>query len=292
MFDRKVLKTRAKAVLSQAYFTAVAACVIASFLGGGISFGPSINLSGGGTGQSGGAIPNNFMAATTLFIALITVVIIIAASIFLAAPIKVGLKNFMLRMADGEARTDNLFTPFKTAYLNIVRVSFVKNLYIFLWSLLGVIPVVLGEVFFGVFDKIAALLTMQSPSIPDILSLGLMIYGVLALCLVFSIPSYIKSLQYVLVDYILAEEPEISAHDALYRSKELMVGNKWAYVKLVFSFTLWYLVTPFVCCGLGSIFLAPYVEQTFTQMYLEICGRGQDYSGYNFGTTTFRGFGF
>lgn len=294
MFNRKVLKQRAKFVLSRSYFTAVGACAIASLLGGGISFGGTgLNFNGSEMAQSGGIIQNNFMAATTLFIVVFTIALVFAASIFLSAPIKVGLKNFMLRMADGDARTDNLFTAFKTRYLNIVRVSFVKNLYIFLWSLLGLIPIVLGEVFFGIFDEVFSLLTMQNPTVSDIMSLSFMIYGVFAICLIFAIPAYIKTFQYALVDYILAEEPGISARDALYRSKELMVGNKWAYVKLAISFLPWYLITPFVCCGLGSIFLAPYIEQTFAQMYLEISGRGKDYSGFEFGNnTTFRGFGF
>ena len=61
-----------------------------------------------------------------------------------------------------------------------------------------------------------------------------------------------------------------------------MVGNKWAFVKLMLSFIPLYIVAGLVCCGIGTVFLAPYVEQTYAQMYLEITGKGKDFSGFDF----------
>lgn len=287
MFDRKTLKTRAKFVLSQSYFKALLACLIASFLGGGISFGTNfgINTNLGGSGSNAGIGSTtdwNFLAATALFIAIFAFLIIFVVSIFVSAPIKVGLKNFMLRLADGDTRIDNLFSPFKSGYLNIVKVQFIKNLYITLWSLLALIPISIGICFFDIHKKIYHLLNMQSPSFSSVLSLMLMIYGILAITLIFYIPAFIKKLQYLLVEYLLAENPHMTSHDAIYKSKEMMVGNKWAYIKLMFSFVPLYIISYFVCCGLGSMFIIPYTKQTYAQMYLEISGKGKDYSAFEF----------
>lgn len=298
MFDRKTLKTRAKFVLSQSYFNALLACLIASLFSGGIAFGTNfganVNLKEIANGTS--AIDNianlNFYAATALFAVIFALVIILAISIFVSAPINVGLKNFMLRMSDGDARLDNLFTPFKTGYLNIVKVQFIKNLYITLWSLLALIPVFVGIFFFDIHKKIYHLLNIQSPSFSSVMSLMLMIYGLLAITLIFYIPAFIKKLQYLLVDYLLADNPHMTRHDAIYKSKEMMVGNKWAYIKLMFSFLPLYFISYFVCCGLGSVFIIPYIEQTYAQMYLEISGNGKDYSGFEFHINgPFGGFG-
>lgn len=289
MFDRKILKKRAKYVLSRSYPTSVLACLITLVLSGVMSISSGFNAGGNGYGGSG--LNQNFLAATTLIAILVMAVLVLVVAIFLSGPIKVGLKNFMLCASFGDARMENLFKPFKEGYGNAVWVSFVKNLYIFLWSLLGLIPIICGVCFFDIHEKIYALLKMQSPDITSIMSLGVMVYGVLILCIIFLVPSFIKRLQFSLVDYILAENPGIKANEAVYKSKELMVGNKWAAVKLRLSFLPWYLITSFVCCGLGNVLLAPYVEQTFCQMYLEICGRGKD---FDFDTVVFGGrpFGF
>lgn len=298
MFDRKTLKTRAKFVLSQSYFNALLACLIASFLGGGIvfgaNFGANINLSdiGNGTNVVGSIANWNFYAATALFVAILALVITLALSIFVSAPINVGLKNYMLRMSDGDTRLDNLFMSFKSGYFNIVKVQFIKNLYITLWSLLALIPISVGICFFDIHKKIYHLLNMQSPSFSSVMTLMLMIYGILSITLIFYIPAFIKKLQYLLVDYLLAENPHITRHDAIYKSKEMMVGNKWAYIKLTLSFVPLYFISYFVCCGLGSVFIAPYIEQTYAQMYLEISGNGKDYSGFEFRVNgPFGGFG-
>lgn len=285
MFDRKVLKTRAKFVLSRAFLLSVVACAIVSVVTGGmVNFGVQ-RLQG-----------INFATMSDIRVLAIYAVfglmflVGIGISIFVAAPLKVGLKHFMLRSADMDTNLDNLMYPFKNNYKNIVWVTFVKNLYITLWSLLGLVPMIIGFWKFGLSEKIAELLPMiQNDSVSAAVSLTTISSGLVLLTVIFMIPAYIKELQYSLVEYILAENPDMPRGKAIGKSKEMMVGNKWGYVKLAISFFGWYVLANTACC-IGNFLLLPYVEQTFAQMYLEISGQGKDYSGYNY-HTDFNNFG-
>lgn len=277
MFDRKILKGRAKMVLSRSFFMSVVACAIVSVVTSGmLNFSvqrmQNLNLAA----MSDIRIIAIYAVAGLMFLAGIGI------SIFIAAPLRVGLKHFMLRSADMDTNLDNLMYPFRRNYKNIVWVTFVKNLYIFLWSLLGFVPIAIGFWKFGLADILAELLPMvQNDSATAAMSLSLISSGILMLTVIFMIPAFIKELQYSMVDYILAEYPDMPRAKAIGKSKEMMVGNKWAYIKLMFSFMGWQFLANTACC-IGNFLLAPYIEQTFAQMYLEISGQGKDYSGYDY----------
>ncbi len=286
MFDRKVLKSRAKAVLSRSFFMTLIACIIVSL------------ASSGGVGFSTQRLQGiNFANMSHIRVAAIFAVIgllVIAGIAFLilvTSPLIVGLKYFMLRTADGETNLENLLYPFKNGYKNIVLVQFIKNLYIILWSLLGLIPMLIGFWKFGLYGKIEELvLSIQNDSVASALSLMAMMSGLSVLTLIFSIPGLIKELQYSMVDYILADDPYMSPSKAIGKSKEMMVGNKWALVKLSLSFVGWYFAANLFCC-LGSLILRPYIEATYAQMYLEISGQSKDYTNNATPNNPFEGFG-
>ena len=85
-----------------------------------------------------------------------------------------------------------------------------------------------------------------------------------------------------MVDYILAENPNTKWEDAIFRSKDMMVGYKWEYTRMAFTFLGWYVLASALLCGLGLLLLIPYIEATYAQMYLEISGQGKDYSVFDF----------
>ena len=276
MFDRKVLKARAKYVLARCFVLSIIACAIVSIAGGGfVSYGVNIQ------GVDFSAMSDIRLIAICAT-AGVLVLIGICVSIFISAPLRVGLKHFMLRAADFEASLDNLLYPFRANYKNVVWVTFVKNLYIGLWSLLGFVPLALGVWGLGLWDKMTQLLPeIKDGSVSAAMMLMLISGTILFVAIIFSIPAYIKELQYSMVDYILAENPDTKRGDAIRKSKDLMVGNKWAFVKLMFSFVGWQLIANLTCC-IGNFLLAPYIEATYAQMYLEISGQGKDYQGYDF----------
>lgn len=275
MFDRKVLKQRAKYVLSRSFLMSIVACGIVSLVSGGLM---TYNVQNVGNVNFSGM--SNIRVAATFAVAGIAVLLAVAFSIFVTAPLKVGLRRFMLSAADGDTNLENLLFPFKNNYKNIVWVTFVKNLYIGLWSMLVLIPILVGS--WGYFDEINEMISaVQNDSVTAAMALMLTTSALSLVMIVFLVPAIIKELQYSMVEYILAENPDSKVRETIGKSKELMVGNKWAYVKLMLSFVGWQLVAGFVCC-VGGLILAPYMEATYTQMYLEISGQGKDYPGYDY----------
>lgn len=269
MFDRKELKTRAKAVMARSYFMMLIACFVVSLVsggGGGISFKRTYNLD----------LTQMSNVRALLIFGIIGLLLIIAIlfSIFLTSPLAVGLKKFMLNTSKGYCTLEDLLFPFKNNYKNILLTQFMKNLYVFLWSLPALIPFI---AYFSMADKIIYLIEqVKADSVPAALSLIGLSSGVVLITLVLSIPSIIKELQYSMVSYILADEPDKNWKVALSESKEMMVGNKWAYVKLAFSFTGWYILCLFACC-IGPIVLTPYIEATYAQLYIQLSGQTADY---------------
>ena len=84
--------------------------------------------------------------------------------------------------------------------------------------------------------------------------------------LLFIIPGIIKAYEYSMIPYILSENPEISRKEAFERSRQMTKGYKGELFVLDLSFILWHLLC-LVTCGLGEIFLAPYITATKAEAY-------------------------
>ena len=80
---------------------------------------------------------------------------------------------------------------------------------------------------------------------------------------------------YLMVPYILAENPDMKAREALRLSKEMMDGQKWNAFVLGLSFIGWQLLGTLLC-GIGTFFVQPYVDATFAELYAVLRG---PYSG-------------
>ena len=99
---------------------------------------------------------------------------------------------------------------------------------------------------------------------------GLMIFvRVLIGTIFFIIPGIIIAFKYACVYYIIAENPGISAKEALEKSKEVMWHNKWRYFCLSLSFIGWDLLSA-LTLGIASIWITPYRQAAFATFYREI----------------------
>ncbi len=87
--------------------------------------------------------------------------------------------------------------------------------------------------------------------------------------MLFVIPGIIKSISYSQAMYIVAENPGISALEAISRSKQMMDGHKMDYFVLMLSFLGWMILGSFTL-GLLYIWLIPYMSATFTNFYNSI----------------------
>ena len=86
---------------------------------------------------------------------------------------------------------------------------------------------------------------------------------------VFIIPGIIKTYEYAIIPYILADDAEISSKDAFKKAKQMMKGNKWRLFKLEFSFIGWFLLCV-LTLGIGTLFLIPYVNAATAEFYVEL----------------------
>lgn len=139
MWTRDELKFRAKTVLKKSYWMSFVICLIlgaAAGIGGGIG-------SGSSSGARTDALFFDFDASIALLllgIILFGSLIAIGVSIFFLQPLTVGGRKFFIQATKDDVKLNYIGHAFSSNYLNIVKTVFFKNLFIFLWSLLFLIP--------------------------------------------------------------------------------------------------------------------------------------------------------
>ena len=143
--------------------------------------------------------------------------------IFLFNVVTVGFAvAFLLLLRNGDDRlTSNMFEVSFRGYLHKVWGMFLMNLFIFLWTLL------------------------------------------------FIIPGIVKSFSYAMTPYILEENPELSANEAIDRSRAMMKGHKFELFWLYLSFIGWILLSIFTL-GIGLLWLAPYMQTATAAFYEDV----------------------
>ena len=119
--------------------------------------------------------------------------------------------------------------------------------------------------------------------------------------LLFIIPGLIKTYSYAMTPYILAENPGMTATDAITESRRIMDGNKWRLFCLGFSFIGWgllcaaptlialfivsriaietqslavllWIIPASIPSYIGSLFLTPYQEAAWAAFYRDVSG--------------------
>ena len=84
------------------------------------------------------------------------------------------------------------------------------------------------------------------------------------------IPGIIKSYEYRMVPYLLAEYPEMRHKEVFQKSKEMMRGQKWRAFVLDWSFFLWDYVSILTFGLAGIFFVYPYEHAVNAELYLEL----------------------
>ena len=83
------------------------------------------------------------------------------------------------------------------------------------------------------------------------------------------IPGIIKGYSYAMSMYILADNPEMGALEAIERSKAMMNGHKMELFVLHLSFFGWFLLCA-VTFGIALLWVVPYVNATMVNFYNSI----------------------
>lgn len=235
MWTRAELKDNAKKFFKFNYWKMVLVALVMTMVGGG--GGASFSYSQNNVDRSqyssmSGAQAVGFVIGI-LVVVLVVIVISFALQAFLFNPLVVGAERFFVVSHYQKAELNELGFSFSHNYMNIVKTMFLRQLYIFLWSLL------------------------------------------------FIIPGIIKGYEYLMVPYILAENPNIDSKEAFAMSKQMMDGNKWNAFVLRLSFFGWVFLSIFTCGILSVFYVNPYMFMTEAELYVALKeitygGRGQN----------------
>ena len=87
--------------------------------------------------------------------------------------------------------------------------------------------------------------------------------------LLFVIPGIVKSYAYAMTPFIMAENPEMSASDAITASRELMDGHKGDLFILDLSFIGWGILAA-ATCNIGYLALNPYRNAAYAAFYKDL----------------------
>jgi len=158
----------------------------------------------------------------------------IAIGFLLIGPLSVGLSYYLLDYIENKNNGDKfelLIEGLKKSLVNSIVAGLLNMVFVFLWSLL------------------------------------------------FVIPGIIKALAYSMYPYIIADNPEIDAMEALKRSEEMMRGNKTRLLALYISFIGWFILSAFTF-GVGLFFLMPYIHTTVTNFYVDLRGPKVKYAEF------------
>lgn len=226
MWTRKLLKENAKIAFQRNYWTCVFACLLAGLLGGGISASVNFNFNTEGadsTNTSMAPIPYEelFLFMTIFIVALLIALVVgLMVSIWVSNVVTVGSARYFLENREHKTGVAQLFYGFQSGkYIKIVKTMFLKNLYIFGWSLL------------------------------------------------FLIPGIVKSYSYLMVPYILAENPELDTKRALELSHQMMNGHKMDALVLDLSFIGWSFLGALTGGILILFYVNPYLNATYAEFY-------------------------
>lgn len=85
--------------------------------------------------------------------------------------------------------------------------------------------------------------------------------------LLFVIPGIVKSYEYKMVPYLLAEYPGMDRNEAFARSREMMYGQKWNTFVLDLSFIPWNILSSITFGLVGLFYVFPYQDATYAELY-------------------------
>lgn len=93
--------------------------------------------------------------------------------------------------------------------------------------------------------------------------------------LLFIIPGIIKGYAYAMTPFIMAENPDMTANEAITASKELMDGHKGELFTLELTFLGWSLLAA-ITCNIGYLALNPYMNAARAVFYKDLTGGAKE----------------
>ena len=267
--ERRQLKDWAKDAFHRSYWKSVLVAFILTLT---VGMGSS---SGGSSSSSSSDINMGHMTEEDITIMLIAMLIVfavvavmwivmMAVKAFVFNPLQVGCQSYFCKgLNETDPQLNELGRGFKPNYKNVALTMFLKDLYLWLWSLLSTIPILLG-----VGAMILLYMFTGAKNMVVLLVITTVLMCLLAIAL--SIPYIIKYYQYMLIPYILADNPDMPRKQVFELTKQMMNGNKMNAFVLNLSFIGWNLLSLLTCGILSIFYVEPYRAYTIAAFYRDI----------------------
>ncbi|PJI09468.1 MULTISPECIES: DUF975 family protein [Clostridium] len=141
-----------------------------------------------------------------------------------------GFKACFIKIARrSKFELETLFSGFHN-FGSALLLQLLNGIFVFLWSLLAIIPVVIIIV-------MVSRTGIEGVAYDPGLKGKLVFLGILTFVCV--IPSIIAQYRYAMAYYILNDNPDVGSYEAIVRSKKMMKGNKWRLFWLRLTFIGW-----------------------------------------------------
>ncbi len=181
-------------------------------------------------------------------------------TLIIGGPLVYGLYFFYLSISRGQDfNLDMLFKGFNV-FGKAFGVYILIVLFIMAWALIVVIPSICLGLTIASYEN--ETFTNNPTLIAFTILSGL---GIIAAI----IPTIIAIFSYSMAYFILIDNPQFTAYDALKASKQMMVGYKWKLFCLYVRFIGWFLLSG-LTCGIGILWLFPYVYVSNVKFYDDI----------------------
>jgi len=186
-------------------------------------------------------------------------VLVYWAALLALLVLAVGVTGEYIKIYRGEStRVMALYADFKTNFKRKLGGMLWMLLWLMLWALISV-PVILLAVFlmrrFGRGTKLLVLVLMGPVHLAAL------------------VPAIIKGLSYFMTPYLLADQPDLTAREALRLSKQMMNGRKKELFVMMLSFIGWMLLSILTLGILYVVYVGPYMYTTYAGFYSEVSGK-------------------
>lgn len=224
--EAKDLRAHARANLQGNWGLSIGVAAVAALLGGlvvGSSFLPDISTDITEFLSERGVISNILKTGIALGSLTLSMPggLLSLVAFILGGTIQLGYAQFLLKQHDGgKPEFSELFSQFHRFGTGFAQ-CFLRRMYIFLWSLLLVVP------------------------------------------------GIIKSYSYAMTPFILAENPDLSASEAIRRSMEMMDDHKAELFCLDLTFIGWNILAA-ITLNLGNLAVNPYMNATRAAFYRQL----------------------
>jgi hypothetical protein len=153
----------------------------------------------------------------------IAAILAIAFTIFIADPLIVGGRRYILKARkENNTKLETSLEVFrKENWMNVAKIMLMRNIFNALWYL-----TIIGGI--------------------------------------------IKTYEYRMIPYLLAENPRLDRKEAFAQSKQMMAGNKWKTFILDMSFFGWNFISLFTFGLLRIFFVNPYNAATIAELYVTL----------------------